>query len=78
MNAFIKWLDSRSKLVKILFCLPFVDILWALYRILGAIKNGNILHLVLGIIWVFFGSFVGWLLDLICIILFDHIFWFKE
>lgn len=78
MNSFVKWLDSRSRLVKILFCLPFVDILWALYRIFGAIKNGNILHLVLAIIWIFFGSFIGWVLDLVCIILFDHIFWFKE
>lgn len=78
MDAFIKWMDGRSRLVKILFCLPFIDIIWAVYRILGAVKNKNILHLVLGIIWIFFGGFIGWILDLICIILTDHIFWFKE
>ena len=78
MDAFIKWMDGRSRLVKILFCLPFVDIIWGVYRILGAIKNKNILHLVLGIIWVVFGGFVGWILDLVCIILTNHIFWFQE
>lgn len=78
MANFIKWMDQRSRIVKILFCLPFVDIIWAVYRILGAVKNENWLHLILGIIWIFFGSFIGWVLDLICIILFNHIFWFQE
>jgi len=78
MNSFIKWMDGRSRLVKILFCLPFIDILWAIYRILGAVKNQNWLHLVLGIIWIVFGSFIGWVLDLVSIILVNHIFWFQE
>lgn len=78
MDSYIKWMDGRSKLVKVLFCLPFVDILWALYRVLGAIKNKNWLHLVLAIIWVVFGTFIGWVLDLLCILIYDHIFWFKE
>ncbi len=78
MKAFCKWMDSRSRLVQILFCLPIIDILWAIYRIGGAIANKNILHLILAILWIFFGGTVGWILDLIWIILFRHIFWFKE
>ena len=78
MASYIKWMNSRSKLVKILFCLPIIDILWAIYRIVGAVKNRNIIHLILGLIWVFFGPSFGWILDLASIILFDHIFWFKE
>lgn len=78
MDSFIKWMDGRSRLVKILFCLPIIDIIWGVYRVLGAIKNKNWLHLVLAIIWVFIAGFVGWVLDLVCIILFSHIFWFQE
>ena len=78
MKAFCKWMDGLPRLVQILFCLPVVDILWAIYRIGGAIGNKNWLHLVLAIIWIFFGSFIGWILDLIWIIFFHHIFWFKE
>ncbi len=78
MHQLIKWMNNRSRLVKILFCLPIVDILWAVYRIAGAIVNKNVLHLILAIIWVFFGTFIGWVLDLIWIILFNQIFWFKE
>ena len=78
MNQFIKWMDNRSRLVKILFCLPIIDIIWGVYRVLGAIKNKNWFHLVLAIIWLVIAGFVGWVLDLICIILFNHICWFQE
>ena len=78
MNQFIKWMDNRSRLVKILFCLPIIDIIWGVYRVLGAIKNKNWFHLVLAIIWLFIAGFVGWVLDLVCIILFNHICWFQE
>ena len=76
--AFLKWMDSRSRLVKILFCLPIVDIIWGVYRVFGAIRNGNILHLVLALIWVIWAGFIGWIFDLVFIILFGHICWFKE
>lgn len=78
MTAFCNWMDGRSRLVKILFCLPIVDILWGIYRIGGAIKNKNWLHLVLAIIWVLIAGFVGWVLDLVFILITGRIFWFKE
>jgi hypothetical protein len=32
---------------------------------------------VLGILWIFFGGFVLWILDIIFIIINDYPFWFK-
>ncbi len=78
MKEFCNWLDSQSRLVKILFCLPVIDVVWAIYRIGGAIANKNWLHLVLAILWVVIGPTFGWILDLVCSIVFNHIFWFKE
>ena len=78
MKAFLNWLDARPRIVKILFCLPIIDIIWAVYRILLAVSRGNILQLILGILWIFFGGMIGWILDLIWVILFNHIFWFKN
>ncbi len=78
--AFIKWMDNRSTLVKILFCLPIIDIIWGIYRVVGCFtkKEINVLRLVLAIIWLLWAGFIGWVLDLVCIILFDHICWFKD
>ena len=78
MKAFCNWMDSQSRIVKILFCLPIVDILWGIYRLGGAIANKNVLHIVLSVIWIIWAGFVGWVLDLIFIILTARIFWFKE
>ena len=78
MDGFIKWLDARPRIVKILLCLPIIDIIWGIYRLLGAIKNKNWLHLVLAIIWIVIAGFFGWVLDFIAIIVTNHIFWFKE
>ena len=78
MKAFCNWMDDRSRLVKILFCLPILDILWGVYRLGGAIANKDILHIVLAVLCIFFGGFIGWVLDLVFIILTGRIFWFKE
>ena len=78
MRAFLDWMNSRSRLVKILFCLPIIDIIWGVYRLLGAIAAKNVLHIVLAAIWIVFAGFIGWVLDLVCILLTGHIFWFVE
>ncbi|MBE6126754.1 MAG: hypothetical protein E7182_02100 [Erysipelotrichaceae bacterium] len=78
MKAFCNWMDERSRLVKILFCLPFIDIIWGVYRLGGAIANKNVLHIVLAVLWILFAAFIGWVADLVCIILFNHICWFQE
>lgn len=78
MRGFLDWMNGRSRLVKILFCLPIIDIIWGVYRLLGAIANKNVLHIVLAALWIVFAGFVGWVLDLVCILLTGHIFWFQE
>jgi hypothetical protein len=78
MDSFIKWMNGQTRLVKILFCLPVIDILWGVYRLLGAIKNKNMVHLILAIVWIACGPWFGWILDLVSVIFVDHIFWFVE
>ena len=78
MDSYIKWMDGHSRLIKIILCIWILDITWAVYRILGAIKNKNWFHLVLAIIWIVAAGTVGWILDLVWIILKNRIFWFQE
>lgn len=78
MDGYIKWMDGHSRFLKIILCIWILDITWAVYRILGAVKNKNWLHLVLAILWIVLAGTVGWVLDLVWIIIFNRIFWFKE
>lgn len=78
MSNYISWMDGQEKVIKIILCIWVLDISWAVYRIGRAVVKKNWLHMVLGIIWVIAAGTVGWILDLIWMILFDHIFWFQE
>ena len=44
-------MDDLPYIVKILFCLPVIDILWAIYRIVKGVCKGHIVTLIAGIIW---------------------------
>lgn len=77
MKGFCKALDALPKWVKVVLCLPVLDIVWAIYRIAEGVGNKNMLHVVLGILWIFVGGTVLWILDLVSILLTDRIFWFK-
>ena len=62
MDAYRKWIDSLPLLVKIIFALPILDgILFGIYRIC----KGNLPNIVLGIIWIFVGATIFWVLDII-------------
>jgi len=76
MRGYIKWMDENPKLLKIILCIWFLDVTWAVYRIGRAAVRKNWFHMVLGIIWVVMAASFGWILDLIWVILFDRIFWF--
>ena len=78
MKNYCKWMDGHSRLVKIIFCIWILDIFWAVYRIGRAAAAKNWLHMVLGILWVLFAGFLGWVLDLIWILLNNRIFWFAK
>ncbi|MBQ7244184.1 MAG: hypothetical protein IJS52_08300 [Bacilli bacterium] len=78
MKAFCDWMDDQPRIIKILFCLPIIDILWGVYRLGGAIANKDVVHIVLAVLWIIFAGFIGWILDLVFIILTGRICWFKE
>lgn len=63
MKAWVKFLDDLPLIGKIIFALPFIDgIAYGLYRI----AKGNLL---IGILWIFIGATIGWIIDIITIIL---------
>lgn len=78
MKNYCKWMDSLSRVGKIIFCIWILDIFWAVYRIGRAAAAKNWLHLVLAIVWVIWAGFLGWLCDLIWILLNNRIFWFEK
>lgn len=66
---FVQWMDELPYITKILFCLPFLDVFWAIYRIVkgGELKNNGLL--IIGVLWIVFGWNVLWIIDMVTTII---------
>lgn len=72
MKDFLKAVDGLPLIVKVILCIPCIDIFYSICRVLqGAVKN-NVLWIVLGILTIFPGAFFMWLLDLIWVLWKGH------
>jgi hypothetical protein len=69
MKNFIKTIDELSDIAKILLCLPLINIVWGIYRVVKSLDANNTLGVVLGVLWVIFGGFILWIFDLVYIII---------
>ena len=68
MKKFVSAMDNLPWLVKLLLCIPALDIVWAVYRIVKGLSTKNTLMLVFGILWIIPGAVICWLVDIICTI----------
>lgn len=66
-SDFIAWIEGLPLLLKILLALPLLDgIFYGFYRIFKG-------RLLLGIIWIFLGAAVLWIVDIISLIAYKKI-----
>ena len=72
MKDLIKAIDELPFIVKVILCIPALDLVWAAYRIMKGIANKDNFMLVVGIIWVIGGCTVTWAFDLITTVLYKH------
>ncbi len=77
MNEYIKFMDELPMIAKILFALPFLDILWNVYRLIKSIRDENTLGIVLAVILLLFSTIV-WLVDIITLAVYGKVLWFED
>ncbi|MGI6713654.1 MAG: hypothetical protein ACOX3K_01170 [Bacilli bacterium] len=75
MKKFIKWMDSASKLIKVILALPVLDIVWVIYRLVKSITKKSTLGVVLAILLIVIGLPWLWLVDIITILFADKVLW---
>lgn len=62
---FVKWMDELPFVVKVIFCLPLLDITWAIYRIIKGAELKNNGLLIVGILWIVLGWNILWIIDIV-------------
>lgn len=71
-SGFVSAMDGLPFIVKLILCIPALDIVWAIYRIVKGVSTNNVIMIVVGILWIIPGIAIGWLIDLISSILFGR------
>ena len=75
MKDLIKALDNLPWIVKLILCVPALDLVWAVYRLVKSIDANNMVGIIASIILFFCAPF-WWIIDIICVIRNKKIWWF--
>ncbi|MBQ8283769.1 MAG: hypothetical protein IJX75_01615 [Clostridia bacterium] len=71
MAAYRKFINDLPLILKIILALPAIDgIIWGIYRIC----KGNVANVILGIVWIFAGAAITWILDIVFLALGKPVF----
>ena len=65
----LKAIDKLPFIVKIILCIPALDIIWAIYRIMKGLTEKNTVLTVIGILCIVPGAFFIWIVDMITTVL---------
>lgn len=76
MQDFIKKINEWPLIVKLLLCIPMVEIFYGICRIVNQVTKPHIdvLYLVVAILTVIPGAFFMWIVDLVCVLMNGHAF----
>jgi hypothetical protein len=74
MKELIKQVNSLPLIVKLLLCIPCIEIFYGICRIINGINKENLLWVVLGILTIIPGAAFMWIVDIIYVLLFGHAF----
>ena len=72
MKGMVKWFEDAPVWLKVIFALPGLDIIWAIFRIVkGAVKK-DVTLILIGVLWIVLGWALLWVVDIVSIILKKH------
>ena len=74
MKGFIKTVNGLPLILKLLLCIPVVEIFYGICRVINQAAKKNILLLIVAILTIIPGAAFMWLVDLVCILLTGHAF----
>jgi len=75
MQKLIDAIDDLPLIIKIIFAIPALDIIWNIYRLCRSIVKNNIIGIVIAILFLTVGLAFMWLVDIICLLLNNKVWW---
>lgn len=73
MKQFVKAMNDLPFILKLILCIPALDIIWAVYRIVKGITKESLVQIIVGVLWIVPGAVFLWLVDIICVLLYKKV-----
>ncbi|TVP96107.1 MAG: hypothetical protein EA374_02400 [Acholeplasmatales bacterium] len=73
MKEFIVAIDRLPWIAKLLLALPFLNIVYGIYRLIKGLDRNDLVLIIAGLVWIFAGWAILWIIDLITVILYKKI-----
>ena len=71
MAGLVKAFDNLPWIVKLILALPGIDgIAWGIYRVAKGVTKNDMVQIIVGIVWIFLGIALLWIIDIVTIILY--------
>lgn len=71
MRELVKTFDGLPWILKLILALPVLDgLCWGIYRVAKGVSNKDNLLIIVGLIWIFAGAAILWIIDMVTIILY--------
>ncbi len=75
MQEYINAFDNLPLVLKIIFALPMLDILWAIYRLCKSLSKQNTVGIVLAVLMLIVCPALFWLVDIITLAFTGKVLW---
>ena len=73
MKQFIKEMNKLPFILKVILCIPALDIIWAVYRIVKGITKNSLAQIIVGVLWIVPGAAFLWIVDIVCMLVYKKI-----
>ena len=75
MKKFIETMNDLPKILKLILCIPMLDIVWNITRLVRSLDKNNLVGIVLAAVLIVVGLPFVWIIDLICVLMNGNIWW---
>lgn len=72
MKEFLDQVNGLPLIVKLILCIPCIEIFYGICRVVNGVCKNDVLWIVLAILTIVPGAFFMWILDVIWVLLYGH------
>ena len=72
MKGMVKWFENAPLWLKVIFALPGLDIIWAIFRVVKGVVKGKLSLVLIGVLWIVLGWAILWIIDIVSILIKKH------